>query len=113
MAGPQRGEVWLVDLSPIKGHEQGGRRPCLIISVDFFNTSAAGLVIVIPITTRNRRIRSHVPIVPPEGGVKECSFAKCEDVRSISVERLMERWGVVGPDSLAEIEDRLRILMGL
>lgn len=51
--------------------------------------------------------------MPPEGGVREASCVKCEDVRSISIERLVNRWGGVTPDTLRGIEDRLRILMGL
>lgn len=110
---PARGEIWLVDLNPVRGHEQSGRRPCLIVSVDIFNQSPAGLVIVLPVTTKAKCIRSHVLIEPPESGVREPSFIKCEDVRSISTERLIERWGMVSSATLAEVEDRLCILMGL
>jgi mRNA interferase MazF len=45
------------------------------------------------------------------GGVRQPSFIKCEDVRSVSRFRL--RWGIVGPETMAAVEDRLRILMGL
>ncbi len=110
---PLRGEIWLTDLNPVRGHEQAGTRPCLVVSVDLFNQSPAGLVIVIPVTTRGKGIRSHVCISPPEAGIKETSYIKCEDVRSISTGRLTSRWGAVSPGTLAEVEDRLRILMGL
>lgn len=110
---PARGEIWLADLNPVRGREQAGMRPCLVISVDPFNQSPAGLVIVLPMTSRNKGIRSHVAVMPPVGGVREASYVKCEDVRSISVERLVSRWGAVKPDTLRGIEDRLRILMGL
>lgn len=112
-SAPARGEIWLADLNPVRGREQAGMRPCLVISVDPFNQSPAGLAIVIPMTTHARKIRTHVPITPPEGGVREVSFVKCEDVRSVSTERLVTRWGLVLPPTLAAIEDRLRILMGL
>ena len=108
-----RGEIWLADLNPIRGHEQAGIRPCLIVSVDLFNQSPAGLVIVLPVTTKGKGIRSHVCINPPEAGIKETSYIKCEDIRSISTERLTSRWGVVSPDTMTEVEDRLRILIGL
>lgn len=110
---PARGEIWLADLNPVRGREQAGMRPCLVISVDPFNQSPAGLVIVLPVTSKNKGIRSHVVVMPPEGGVREASYIKCEDVRSISTERLVSRWGGVTPDTLRGIEDRLRILMGL
>ena len=112
-SAPARGEIWLADLNPVRGREQAGMRPCLVISVDPFNQSPAGLAIVIPMTTRARNIRTHVPITPPEGGVREVSFVKCEDVRSVSTERLVTRWGLVTLATMAAIEDRLRILMGL
>lgn len=110
---PARGEIWLADLNPVRGREQAGMRPCLVISVDPFNQSPAGLVIVLPVTSKNKGIRSHVEVLPPEGGVREASYVKCEDVRSISTERLVSRWGRIRPDTLRLVEDRLRILMGL
>jgi mRNA interferase MazF len=108
-----RGEIWLVDLNPVRGREQAGKRPCLIISVNLFNQGASGLVVVLPITSKEKRVPFHVEINPTEGGVRVKSFIKCEDVRSISVERLDQRWGIVSSATLAAVEDRLRILMGL
>ncbi len=110
---PSRGEIWLVKLNPVIGHEQAGKRPCLIISVDLFNHGPAGLVVALPITTKNKKIPFHVEIVPPEGGLKKTSYIKCEDVRALSIDRLIERWGIVSLEKLQLIEDRLRILMGL
>lgn len=66
-----------------------------VISVDYFNNSPAGLVIVLPVTTRAKGVRSHVAIAPPEAGLKESSFVKCEDLQSISTERLVSPWGIV------------------
>ena len=108
-----RGEVWLVDLNPVRGHEQAGKRPCLVISVDLFNQGASGLVVVLPLTSKEKGIPFHVELNPPEGGLKVRSFVKCEDVRSISVERLEKCWGTVSPETLIAVEDRIRILMGL
>lgn len=113
MAQIARGEVWLADLNPVRGHEQAGKRPCLVISVDLFNQGASGLVVVLPITSKEKGIPFHVELNPPEGGLKVQSFVKCEDVRSISVDRLEKRWGTVSPETLTAVEDRLRILMGL
>jgi mRNA interferase MazF len=112
-APPKRGEIWLLDLNPVRGREQSGMRPCLVISVDPFNQGPASLVIVIPITTKDRKIRTHLKVSPPEGGVREVCYIKCEDVRSVSTERLASRWGHVASATLQGVEDRLRILMGL
>jgi mRNA interferase MazF len=108
-----RGEIWLADLNPVRGHEQAGKRPCLVVSVDLFNQGAAGLVVVVPITSKDKSIPFHVAVNPPDGGLKVKSFIKCEDVRSLSVERLDKRLGSLSTKSFADVEDRLRILMGL
>ena len=110
---PARGDIWLADLNPIRGREQAGMRPCLVISVNLFNQSPAELVIVIPLTTKAKGIRTHVPLAPPEGGTREQSFIKCEDIRSISKQRLKTRWGKVSGETLAAVEDRVRILLNL
>jgi mRNA interferase MazF len=112
-AKPSRGEVWLGDLDPVVGHEQGGRRPALIVSVDPFNHSTAELVLVVPLTSRSKNQPLHVSVTPPEGGLTVASWLKVEDVRSISTRRLATRWGVVSATTLAEVEARLRRLLGL
>ena len=110
---PSRGEVWLVDLNPTRGHEQAGVRPGLVVSTDTFNHGPAGLVVILPLTTRARGIPLHVAVGPPEGGVQERSFVKCEDIRSVAKERLTQRWERISATTMAEVEDRLRILLQL
>jgi mRNA interferase MazF len=110
---PSRGEVWFLDLNPTQGREQAGTRPALVVSVDRFNHGPAELAIVIPITSRDKGIPLHIPLMPPEGGVKRECFIKCEDVRSVSTERFSRRWGRVSPATMRAVEDHLRILMGL
>lgn len=113
MSEPSRGEVWLVDLNPSRGHEQAGVRPGLVVSVNLFNHGPAELVVLLPLTGIAKGIPFHVEVNPPEGGVKVNSFIKCEDVRSVAKERLSRRWGKVSGSTLAAVEDRLRILLGL
>jgi mRNA interferase MazF len=111
--GPSRGEIWLVDLNPTRGHEQAGVRPGLVVSTDLFNQGPAGLAVVLPLTTRSRGVPLHIPVTPPEGNVRQPSFVKCEDIRSVSTERLIECWGVVYPDTMAAVTYRLCILLEL
>jgi len=113
MIDPLRGEIWLADLNPTKGHEQQGRRPVLILSENLFNQGPADLIIIVPFTSTHRGIPSHVPILPPEGGLKNPSVLLCEAIRSISKLRLVERWGKVSKITLSAVEERLRILLGL
>ena len=110
---PSRGEIWFLNLDPTRGREQAGSRPALVISVDAFNRGPADLVVVLPVTSVAKGIPFHVLVSPPEGGVRQPSFIKCEDGRSVSRSRLRERWGTVGAHTMAAVEDRLRILMEL
>lgn len=112
-ASPLRGEIWMLNFDPTRGHEQAGTRPALIISVDIFNAGPADLVIGLPITNRSKGVRSHVAVQPPEGGLSVSSFIKCEDVRSVARERLLRRLGSISAKTMAEVEDRLRILLDL
>lgn len=113
MLMPSRGDIWMVSLNPVKGHEQAGIRPALIISVNQFNYGPAGLVVLLPITSRSRNIPLHVEIIPPEGGLKEESFIKCENIRSVSSQRLLECLGIVSANTMEAVEDRIRILLDI
>ncbi len=110
---PSRGDVWRVNLDPSRGHEQAGTRPALVVSVDLFNQGPAELVVVVPLTTTARGIPLHVEVAPPEGGLRQRSYVKCEDIRSISRARLISHWGAIAPQTLAEVDERLRILLDL
>jgi mRNA interferase MazF len=109
----RRGEVWLVDLNPIAGHEQGGRRPALVLSVDTFNASRAELVTVLPITSRARALRSRVEVQPPEGGLSSLSYIIAEQVRTISTQRLGQRLGRVSNETLDKTCSIVSALLGL
>ncbi len=108
-----RGDIWYIDLNPARGHEQSGKRPGLIISENTFNQGPAGLAVVLPITTKYKGIPIHVPIKPQESSLAQNSYIKCEDIRSISTERLISKLGSVGKAILEEVEDNLKILLGI
>ena len=98
---------------PTTGHEQAGTRPALILSEDIFNEGPAEMVVVAPITRTQGKIRWHVPVAPPDGGLSSGSFIQCENFRSVSKQRLKRRRGKVPPPIMRQVEDRLRILLGL
>ena len=110
---PRRGELWLVDFGEPTGTEQAGYRPAVVVSDDAMNDGPSGLAIVVPITTARRNLPSHIELDAPGTGLDEVSFAKCEDVKSVSVHRLVTRLGVVPPPALAGIERVLRYLLRL
>ena len=103
----------MLNLDPTQGHEQSGTRPALILSVDTFNSGPADLVIVLPITSRSKGVRSHVMIPANEAGLSVDSFIKCEDIRSVAKGRLIRRLGAVSTSIMAEVEDKARILLKL
>ena len=73
-AQPSRGQIWLADLNPTRGHEQAGQRPVLIVSTNVFNHGPADLVFVLPLTRTQRGIPLHIPVDPPEGGLTARSY---------------------------------------
>jgi mRNA interferase MazF len=110
----RRGEVWPADLGPTRGREQSGERPVLIVSTDPFNQGRARLVVAVPFTTRKRGLPIHVQVRPPDGGLREVSYAMCEQVRSLAVDRLgPQPVGSVPTVVLGAVEDRLRLLLEL
>jgi mRNA interferase MazF len=110
---PHRGEVWLVDFGEPVGREQSGRRPAVVVSADPLNDSRAGIVIVVPTTTTRRGLPSHVEIEPGASGLDDLSYAKCEDIKSVSEQRLIARLGSV-PDTVTfAIGRALRFLLEL
>jgi mRNA interferase MazF len=109
----RRGEVWDIDFDPVVGHERGGRRPGLVVSVDSFNAGPSQLVFAIPITRTHRQVRAHVPVAPPEGGLSAPCVILCDAMRSLSRQRLHRRRGRVEPATMAAVEYRLRVLLAL
>jgi mRNA interferase MazF len=110
---PRRGEIWIVDFGVPLGREQSGRRPAVVVSADRLNDGPAGLVIVVPCTTAARGLPSHVELDPVRSGLDQISYAKCEDMKSISIERLVGRTGTAGSDAMCSIGRAVRFLLDL
>ncbi|MGQ0623828.1 MAG: type II toxin-antitoxin system PemK/MazF family toxin [Sporichthyaceae bacterium] len=108
-APPLRGEIWLTDFGTPIGHEQGDRRPAVVMSADRMNASRAGLVIVVPMTTTRRSLPTHIEVESGPSGLTETSYAKAEDIKSVSVARLVHR---IGRAPSADI-DRIKRAVGL
>jgi mRNA interferase MazF len=96
----RRGQIWTVALDPTRANEQAGTRPCMVVSADRFNRLPVGLCIVVPLTSRDRRLPHHIAIVD-DGGLKRPSWAMCEAVRSVSVQRF---GGLIGTADVTTTE---------
>ena len=88
-------------------------RPAVVVSADLLNEGPAGVVIVVPLTTAARGLPSHVDISAEQSELDEVSYAKGEDVKSVSEQRLVNRFGSVDPAPLFEIGTVLRFLLDL
>lgn len=108
-----RGEVYYVDLGRPIGHEPAFRRPAVVVSVDILNNGSGGLVVIVPITTRGYGLRSHVELEPKHSGLEHTSYARCDQLRVVSVERLNSRQGMVGPGTMQKIDQSLRFVLDL
>jgi mRNA interferase MazF len=106
---PRAGEIWDVSFSPQIGHEQGGIRPALVVSVDGFNDIPHSFRIVAPITGTDRGLPNHLRIAPPEGGLTKPSVIMCEQVKSQSVLRFRRKRG----DASLETVEQAQRLIGI
>ena len=104
-----------MDFSPAIGSEIKDPHPALIVSVDDLNKSPWGLVIVCPISTfrKEKPFRLHVLLSPPEGGIKHASIIRCDQVKSVSIQRFSEKWGVIKATTMKDVDYILKRILGL
>lgn len=107
----KQGEIWNVYFNPVKGSEQAGNRPAVIISGNTMNTSF-NLVVVCPITSSVHNYKGH-PIITPnnENGLKNTSEILVFQVRTISKERFKKRLGIVTQDTLQMVHKTLNDIL--
>ena len=106
MAGILRGEVYWADLNPVRGREQAGFRPVLILGNDLFNRRS-GTVIAVAITSQYQSAGYPLTYPIPSGTLPKPSWVKISQVRTISVERLGKRIADLESDHLSQIVDGL------
>ncbi|NOZ79120.1 MAG: type II toxin-antitoxin system PemK/MazF family toxin [Acidobacteria bacterium] len=115
-AEPLQWSVWLVDLNPVVGSEQAGRRPVIVVSRESANV-VLPVVTAVPLTTRKegRRIYPNEAMIPGGvGGISHESVAMAHQVRTVSKKRLVRRLGRIDDGSLREaIREALRIQLEL
>ena len=108
-----RGEIYLADLSPVIGSEQGGVRPVLVVQNDIGNHFSS-TVVVVAITSQlsKAQIPTHVEIGGVEFGLSERSLALCEQIRTVDKRRLKLKLGRLNSSVLAEIDRAIKISLG-
>jgi mRNA interferase MazF len=113
-----RGEIRLVDLDPARGSEASKRRPAVIVSNDGANAMAArlnrGVIAVVPVTSNVTRVYPFQVMLPASDcGLLRDSKAQAEQLRSVAIERVGQRVGEVPPSLMSDLEDALRLHLGL
>jgi mRNA interferase MazF len=111
----QRGQIWLVDWSPGRGSEELGKRPALVIQTDAANRNPRyPNTIVLTLSTKGLSVASHVEITPDaQNGLRTTSWVKCEQILTVSKERLVEFWGNLSPKDLLQVESGVRTVLSL
>ena len=94
-----RGDVVWADLNPVRGHEQEGRRPVVILSRDVFNRNS-GTVIAMAITSQPQRAGFPLTLELAPELLPKPSWVKISQVRTLSVERMGEKIGRLPPEQL-------------
>ncbi len=114
----RRGEIRYVELDPTRGAEANKRRPAVIVSNDAANQMAArlgrGVVTVVPVTSKTSRVYPFQVLLKAKAtGLPQDSKAQAEQVRSVAVERIGTRIGVVPAAAMQRLDDALRLHLGL
>lgn len=103
-----RGDIYVCDFGDPLGHEQGYIRPAVIVSHD--ETVRYGLPVVVPVSRTERGYATHVEI---EDVLPVTSYAQCEQIRGVSIDRLTRRLATLNMIDLSRIELVLRRLLML
>ena len=114
----RRGDIVSVDLEPARGAEADKRRPAVVVSNDMANATARrlgrGVITVVPVTSNTERLFPfQVLLTADETGLKRDSKAQAEQVRSIAIERVHGRLGVVPESRMRDIDEALRLHLAL
>ncbi|OKK07838.1 mRNA interferase MazF9 [Streptomyces sp. CB03234] len=109
----RRGDIYLVDYEPARGSEANKARPAVIVSNDGANAvverTGRGVITLVPLTTNTSRVYPFQVLLPAaDCGLVKDSKVQCEQVRALTLERLLRHIGSVPRQRMAEIDVALR-----
>ncbi|MDL2224692.1 type II toxin-antitoxin system PemK/MazF family toxin [Eubacteriales bacterium OttesenSCG-928-M02] len=109
----KRGDIYMADLSPVVGSEQGGVRPVVIIQNDTGNKYSPTVIAaaVTSVTTKNK-LPTHIPLKGSDGSVGRDSIILAEQIRTIDKMRLVKYIGTVPESKMAEVDLALSVSLG-
>jgi len=101
----KQGELWYADLNPVKGSEQSGTRPVVIVSGNLANTYLK-TVICCPLTTKIKRYKGNVILIPDASNkLPELSEILTFHIRSVAKEHLVRKIGIISAVELEQIKN--------
>ena len=111
MARVLRGEIRWADLNPVRGSEQAGFRPVLILSHDVFN-QRSGTVIAVALTSREPRAGFPLTLPLETAQLPKRSWVKISQIRTLATERIGARLGCAAPEELQRVVQGLYDIIG-
>ena len=111
MARILRGEIRWADLNPVRGHEQAGERPVLVLSHDVFN-ERSGTVIGVALTSQEPRAGYPLTLELLAAKLPKRSWVRISQIRTLSTERIGKRLGRASEEELAKVLDGLLEIVG-
>ncbi|HEX9902125.1 MAG TPA: type II toxin-antitoxin system PemK/MazF family toxin [Acidobacteriota bacterium] len=111
MARILRGDIVWADLNPVRGHEQAGQRPVLVISQEVFNEHS-GTVIALAITSQPQKAGFPLTLGLSHPKLQKKSWVKISQIRTLSVERLGQKIGRISPEELSLVVEGLNDIIG-
>jgi mRNA interferase MazF len=103
----RRGEIYVADLSPVRGHEQGGTRPVLVIQNDIGNEYSSTTIVAAITSQTKKRMSIHVEIATGESGLPKDSIVLLEQIRTLDKERLERKIGRLRAEKMREVDRAL------
>lgn len=104
-------QLWVVDFGNPIGHEQGGTRPAIVVGSAVHCGFPIDMALVIAVTTRDRGLRHHVRIASKASGLRQTSWARTEEITSVSTLRFGESpIGKASPGEIAELRQWLPVM---
>ena len=111
MARILRGEIRWADLDPVRGREQAGARPVLVLSHDVFN-ERSGTIIAVALTSQPQRAGFPLNLELDVRGLPKKSWVKISQIRTLSVERIGARLARAMPEVLDQVVEGLNEIIG-
>lgn len=112
MARILRGEIRWADLNPVRGHEQAGLRPVLVLSHDVFN-ERSGTVIAVALTSQPQRAGFPLTFELQAAKLPKRSWVKISQIRTLSIQRLGAKLDRASPEEVSQIVEGLNEIIGI